>query len=392
MLSVVIAIYNAEDYLEKCLDSVVNQTYNDIEIICVNDGSSDNSKEIVKQYLSRDERIIFIDKKNEGPVLARRAGIERASGEYITFVDSDDWIDKNMYYEMMKAMVNNNADVVTSGFVREYDGYSVDSFEGIPKGIYRGKKFYKEYVAEIVGTDLFFRFNVTGSFGNKIFKTTRIKKYQRLVPETIVMGEDPAAVYPCLVDSETVVVMGDNYYHYRIRDDSITSSKTSFLDDGSLHILFDYMDDILKESYKKIPSLKLQIGLWKIYIVLSKWPSKIVKEENGNLFPYINVKRQDRIVLFGNGRFGKFLNDYLKSMGYNIVGICDNRKGKGILTREQLKRIDFDKIVVSVLRADEVEQIIYQLKEIGIKKSKIQKLDCKELKNYLVENNYSVKV
>ena len=100
MISVIIPIYNVENYLKKCIESVINQTYKNLEIILVNDGSNDNSKNIIDEYSTIDNRIKVINKENGGLSDARNAGIEIAKGDYITFLDSDDWIELNMYEKL----------------------------------------------------------------------------------------------------------------------------------------------------------------------------------------------------------------------------------------------------------------------------------------------------
>ena len=97
MITVIIPIYNVSKYLKNCLESVINQTYKNLEIICINDGSTDNSLQILKEYKERDERIIIIDKKNAGVSAARNDGIEKASGEYLFCVDGDDYIDEDFF-------------------------------------------------------------------------------------------------------------------------------------------------------------------------------------------------------------------------------------------------------------------------------------------------------
>lgn len=94
-VTIIIPVYNVEKYLEKCLNSVICQTLKDIEIICVNDGSTDNSQQILKEYAQKDERIKIVDKKNGGLSSARNAGLDAATGEYCYFLDSDDWIELN---------------------------------------------------------------------------------------------------------------------------------------------------------------------------------------------------------------------------------------------------------------------------------------------------------
>ncbi len=111
-VSVIVPVYNAKEYLVKCLDSVVNQTLKNIEIIIIDDGSTDGSSEICKEYANKDSRITYYKKENEGLAAARQDGMERASGEYIGFVDSDDWLELNMYEEMYNSAIKENADVV----------------------------------------------------------------------------------------------------------------------------------------------------------------------------------------------------------------------------------------------------------------------------------------
>jgi glycosyltransferase involved in cell wall biosynthesis len=117
-------VYNTEEYLKQCLDSVCNQTLKDIEIICVNDGSTDGSLDILKEYANKDNRIIIIDQKNEGAGVARNKGMEIAKGQYIAFVDSDDWIDLSYYEELYASAESNKADLVRTSYIFEYDDYS----------------------------------------------------------------------------------------------------------------------------------------------------------------------------------------------------------------------------------------------------------------------------
>lgn len=122
-VSVIIPIYNSGQYLSRCLDSVVNQTFSDLEVICVNDGSTDNSGEILGQYAKQDKRIKVINQMNAGPSAARNVGLKHVSGEYISFIDSDDWIDAEYYECLLNLMEQHNADIVMAGMrvVNEQD-------------------------------------------------------------------------------------------------------------------------------------------------------------------------------------------------------------------------------------------------------------------------------
>ena len=118
-ISVIIPVYNVEQYLAQCLENIIHQTYNNLEIICINDGSLDNSKKILKHYAKLDKRIKVINQQNSGQSIARNTGIKNATGNYIHFMDSDDYIPLNYYEEMIKSLANTNADIVCSGFYFE---------------------------------------------------------------------------------------------------------------------------------------------------------------------------------------------------------------------------------------------------------------------------------
>lgn len=124
-ISIIVPIYNAEKYIANCLGSIVNQTYRNLEIICVNDGSTDGSLDILKKYSLQDSRIVIIDKENGGISSARNTGLKAVNGEYVMFVDSDDWMDTDTCEKALNAAVSIDADVVMWTYVREYPDKSL---------------------------------------------------------------------------------------------------------------------------------------------------------------------------------------------------------------------------------------------------------------------------
>jgi len=121
LLSVIVACYNLEQYVDRCVSSIVAQTYQNLEIILIDDGSSDQTGKLCDAWQDKDHRIRVIHQPNEGPSMARKNGIENASSDYITFVDADDWIDKNMYTDMMKALLSTNSDIAQCGYRKVYE-------------------------------------------------------------------------------------------------------------------------------------------------------------------------------------------------------------------------------------------------------------------------------
>lgn len=122
LISVIVPIYNVEKYLVQCLETIIKQTYKNLEIILVDDGATDNCPKICDDYAERDERIVVIHKKNGGLSSARNAGLDIAKGDYISFVDADDWLDNNMYSELIKPIVEYDADCVASAIYLECEG------------------------------------------------------------------------------------------------------------------------------------------------------------------------------------------------------------------------------------------------------------------------------
>ena len=132
-ISVIVTIYNMEKYLDKCIKSILNQTYKNLEIILVNDGSTDKSLDICLKYYEIDKRIIVLNNPNEGVVKVRLAGIKRATGDYITFVDADDWLDSNAYEQVMD--MSDDEDIISYGLLEDYSYKSVQKFDQIDEGI-----------------------------------------------------------------------------------------------------------------------------------------------------------------------------------------------------------------------------------------------------------------
>ena len=130
-VSIIIPVYNVEQYLRQCLDSVVSQTYSNLEIICVNDGTKDNSVAIIKEYAERDNRIVLLNKENSGQAAARNFAFPYVTGDYVMFLDSDDWIERTTVQLLLEEALVGNADAVMCAYVREYEGKALktDIFE-----------------------------------------------------------------------------------------------------------------------------------------------------------------------------------------------------------------------------------------------------------------------
>ena len=251
-VSVIIPVYNAEKYLEKCIESVVNQTLKDIEIILINDGSTDGSEEICKKYLS-DERVIYYSKENEGLAAARQDGIERASGEYIGFVDSDDWLEPDMYEKMYAAAKSNNSDVVyCNGLVNE-DGHRFSP--EMPSGPYDREKIVREVLPKSLAyiTEKGDKRSIRWSNCFRIYKRTFLEEHNIAFDRRFRRSQDSQLTYEAMLYAQNFYYLGDDYlYHNRVVGDSLSRGYTK-----NMWPLYVNLINRLYEDTEKFPELDL---------------------------------------------------------------------------------------------------------------------------------------
>jgi len=268
-VSVIIPVYNLEQYVRRCLDSVVRQTLKDIEIICINDGSTDNSLDILREYEKNDARIRVIDKDNEGQGLARNIGIDAAEGEFVGFVDGDDWIETGMYEKMYDAARKNDSDLHLCT-VRRVDA------DGNELGIrcnydrYIGGKFQDEsFVFNSFDiADVLFkleRFSV-----NKIYKSTFLKR-NNIFFSSIRCYEDNIFHFRTIFEAQRISITPKPFYTYVINREGASSSKSK-----ELWALFDanreikkYMGDnrLAQEMAQRFDNYRIRRYLTYYYIV-----------------------------------------------------------------------------------------------------------------------------
>lgn len=230
-ISIIVPVYNVEQYLEKCLESLVHQTYKNVEIILVNDGSTDNSRKIISKYEKKYNNIICIDKENGGQGSARNLGIKEAKGDYITFVDSDDWISTNMCELMIEKALKNNSDLVFANF-------STVKNEVIELGDVYGNK----------ETDNVKKYLLTQSGPcHKLIKKDIIVDNNLYFPE-IRAYEDINVVPLWGLKAKNISYIEDSVYFYLIREGS-TMKQQKF--NTKLEAIFYSMENMLKQ-YKII--------------------------------------------------------------------------------------------------------------------------------------------
>lgn len=230
LISVIVPVYNTEKYLSECIDSIINQTYKNLEIILIDDGSPDDCGSICDNYAKKDKRIKVYHNKNNGVSYTRNFGISKATGDYIGFIDSDDFISEKMYEILLKNIIDNNADVSICDISRKVGNIQTDKLEKII--LYNQDQYLKK----------FFRINSqTCEYYpvNKLYKKDVI--VDDMFPRKYKEGEDAFAILKVIFKSKTIVYTPINLYYYRKNENSVTSrfSETDLE-------LIDLWDDIIK--------------------------------------------------------------------------------------------------------------------------------------------------
>lgn len=236
-VSVIIPVYNVEKYLEKCLESLINQSLKEIEFICINDGSTDNSLEILNRYASLDNRFTIISQKNSGQGIARNKGIEVARGEYIGFVDPDDWVEENALEIVYNCAKENDADIVEFNFKKTYE--DTQKVEFYHNKILSSKVFNREKIPLYLFSNEF-------AVWNKLYRSELLHK-NNLQFSKGKHGEDHYFTIAARSHAIRVVYCKEALYNYRIRKTSITQT----ISNESLEMAYfmkDIKDLLIKEN------------------------------------------------------------------------------------------------------------------------------------------------
>jgi glycosyltransferase involved in cell wall biosynthesis len=258
LISIIIPIYNIEKYVEQCIDSVIAQSLPDLEIILVDDGSSDRCPAICDRYSSKDKRIKVIHKTNGGLMSAWMAGVKECSAPYIVFVDGDDWIERDMCEIFYLNAESQKADICCSGFFKDYNNSTLKC------GALLTKAFEPAEIRNCLVPDLLTYFlkknpDVVHARWAKIFRREVILDNLSLCNQNISLGEDFNIVFPAFLSAKKILVLGNSYlYHYRTRSGSIMKASFS---DAKLDLIRILNEEILKLSeasnYEDIYSVKL---------------------------------------------------------------------------------------------------------------------------------------
>lgn len=295
LVSIIVPVYNCEKYLPDCLKSICNQSYKDIEVIVVNDGSTDSSGSICEGFLA-DERVKYFPKKNEGVSVARNYGISKARGDYITFVDADDWIEKGMIEHLVRTLEHNKADVAMCGLFHDYSDHSRAFPEKRIKLNADATRAIKEVLINYIA--------IAGPVC-KLFKHELLR--ENIFPKNLHVGEDAVCVVDALKWAELVAFDTKPFYHYNHRDNSAMTSEYS----STIMDLIDAYKRIEIMLEGKLAKEVFFRQIWSHFYVLDKmlFSKNVDKDEKAlvvswirmNFFaiiknPYVGFKRKISLI------------------------------------------------------------------------------------------------
>ena len=234
-ITVIVPVYNVENYLEKCLDSLINQTYKNLEIIVINDGSTDNSGEICQEYAQKDNRIVYIEQGNAGLSAARNTGLDNMSGDYVTFVDSDDWIEQDYLETLYKKIVEYQADIAVGNY------YSFNESEGMFYFHILGDSYYEKVYDNVSIFENLYESQEMKSFAlisawGKLYKAGLFEQLRFDIGK---LGEDGYLNQKIYLLAEKIVYIHKGIYSYRIRNNSLSRTWT----EKWMHALVDAMSE-----------------------------------------------------------------------------------------------------------------------------------------------------
>lgn len=320
LISVVVPVYKVEQYIHRCIDSILNQTYKNLEIILVDDGSPDNCGKICDDYAKKDKRIKVIHKKNGGLSDARNAGIKVATGEYIGFVDSDDWISKNMYEKLYNLFTTNDIEIASCELIK------TNEIKNIEKEKIYDKKVIVYTIDEFMPYYMKTKKNKTYYYApTKLFKKEILDDNQ--FPSGLT-SEDVVGSYKALLKSKKIAHINYPYYFYYCNTESITGSFSK--KDFDLLKIWDIMIEITKKEKKEYLEM-VKLNRYRIdYTLLMRMAVNLKYSEIKDKYQteykkmYKDLKKNKRILLRSKIPFSRKLTLALICVNYSFfVKLCN---------------------------------------------------------------------
>ncbi len=263
LVSIIVPVYNSEKYLNECIQSIIHQTYRNLEILLIDDGSTDNSPQIIDDFKNIDNRIKSFHQKNMGQAVSRTNGMKLSKGDYILCVDSDDFIDSDMIETLLSYIIKYNVEIVISGYKLIENNRIIKNKNNIKSGLYTNDKL--SYIKEhLFYTNNFYESGIIPAVWNKLIKRELYLKYIEKIPTDIHNGEDTALTYSIINNCNAIYIINEfTPYNYRIINNSVTRT-FDYRYFERTKVLFNYLDFEFGSSFLGLKYYKLfmlQIGI-----------------------------------------------------------------------------------------------------------------------------------
>lgn len=363
-VSVIIPIYNTEKYLVACLESVLSQTLRDIEIVCVNDGSTDGSLQILQEFAAKDCRVKIIQKENGGLVSARKAGVMVASGEYVGYVDSDDYVEANMYEILYAAAKEYQVDMVTCGYYLE-GNYTTEHHDTVNAGLYE-----RDFMGNLRENTIYsmekYETGLRGALWCKLFRREILTDVQMQIPESISIAEDKMCLLHYILHCESVYIMKEALYHWCIHQESM-SHKANLNYLVCVNEVYKYLCD-LYEHENFTDKMRTQAEIYITELLILGINSRMGFQHSNllRIDPYWldTLPKNARVVIYGGGDVGE---QYLRQLRSRTDVKCVKYLGFEMPGAEQLQVIEFDFVLIAIKNPGKAEKIKEQFEALGVR-------------------------
>lgn len=385
-ISVIVPIYNEINYLDDCISSICNQTYKNLEIILVDDGSSSPCYELCDSYIKKDDRIKVIHKENGGLLSARRVGIEAATGDYISTIDADDWIELDFYKKMTEAIGNKSPDIIaTSNYYRNYpDGHFIQVFDNKRNGFWEKDEFEEAVWPYFVRTDDFYDSELLLCMVYYLFKTDDARINMQRMDRRLKYSTDYAFIMLSLLSADSLAIIPYRGYHYRYNTNSMLHNTRHAKE--YIQMIYKVVDKAINESPCNKDNLRKKNNWVMFHGLMVADYKEILNISDEFLFPYSKVKKGSRIIIYGMGKIGRQIYDEVKNgKDYEIVGAIDENwklyreQGYDVAAPENIPSLTYDYIIIAISFANVKNNVKDKLIKNGIEPDKIAEVDLSVL-------------
>lgn len=386
LISVIVPVYNVQNYLRKCIESIMNQTYINLQIILVDDKSTDQSGEICDEYALKDKRIQVIhNEKNKGVIGSTKTGLSMAKGEYISRIDADDWIDDIMYEQLLKDIVSTDSDFAVTGYVfegwEEYGRLVVADAKGLCElsddnryAIIR--KFFYRTVADKCQIER----NLTALW-NKLYKAELFKKAYMQLMDFYTEYEDMISLLIIYLEAKRYVMTGSVNYHYVKRKDSCIHN-VKFEKFANKYCGHTALMQVLKtyHCYDELIDDENQVYNRSMWGLVMKMLGKRyhIKSSYAWRFQDLEKLSDKKIVIYAAGDVGRDYYQQISELDHcKIVAWIDSNYKQyhynyfAVEGIETLKEVDYDVIIVAVFAEETACSIMSDLRRSGVEERKI---------------------